>query len=299
MNDQTIWIDLDGVIVDFNSFIGYKLDLYADRNASNLTKDDWKTIQIVYPNLYAELSKTEYADSLISYIKKNFKDYKISFLTALPSKINFVNARVDKKYWVKQNFPDIPCVIVDNSLEKKNYISNKDIFIDDKLSNIINVISKGDATSELMITHFDYENTITRLKEIRRFLNKDVTIFNNHNIIEKGWGYENILESNEHYCVKLLCFYKDKKFSMHFHKAKDETWVVLSGKFQLTTINTKTSKRTITILNRGDVWRNKPMEPHQLLCIEEDTASPATIIETSTKDSVEDNYRVEAGDSQN
>jgi hypothetical protein len=41
------------------------------------------------------------------------------------------------------------------------------------------------------------------------------------------------------------------------------------------------------------VWRNEPLEPHQLICLEE-----GTIIEVSTPDSVEDNYRVMPGDSQ-
>ena len=48
-----------------------------------------------------------------------------------------------------------------------------------------------------------------------------------------------------------------------------------------------------TVLEIGDTWRNKPLEPHQLICVRE-----GTIIEVSTADSVEDNYRVCPGDSQ-
>ena len=40
-------------------------------------------------------------------------------------------------------------------------------------------------------------------------------------------------------------------------------------------------------------WHNPPLLPHQVICIEE-----GTIIEVSTPDSVEDNYRVAKGDSQ-
>ena len=47
------------------------------------------------------------------------------------------------------------------------------------------------------------------------------------------------------------------------------------------------------ILEVGSVWRNEPLEPHQVICLEE-----GTIIEVSTPDSVEDNYRVLPGDSQ-
>mgnify|MGYP003353172772 CR=1 FL=1 len=46
-------------------------------------------------------------------------------------------------------------------------------------------------------------------------------------------------------------------------------------------------------LKRGDVWHNPPLLPHQIICDE-----TGTIIEVSTPDSVEDNYRVMKGDSQ-
>ena len=80
--------------------------------------------------------------------------------------------------------------------------------------------------------------------------------------VEKGWGHEFIFATNDKYCGKLLKFTKDA------------------------------SMRN-TILNEGDVWRNEPLEPHQVICLEE-----GTIIEVSTPDSVEDNYRVLPGDSQ-
>ena len=103
--------------------------------------------------------------------------------------------------------------------------------------------------------------------------------------VEKGWGSEFIWASNDKYCGKLLHFKKASKFSMHFHAQKDETWYVLSGRFE--------ASEKFVQLYQGDTWHNKPLLPHQLICIEE-----GTIIEVSTPDSVEDNYRVQPGDSQ-
>jgi quercetin dioxygenase-like cupin family protein len=111
--------------------------------------------------------------------------------------------------------------------------------------------------------------------------------------VEKGWGHELIWATNDKYCGKLLKFNKDARFSMHFHSEKDETWYVLSGKFEVKYIVTKTASVQSEILTEGAVWRNKPLEPHQVICLEE-----GTIIEVSTPDSVEDNYRVMPGDSQ-
>lgn len=111
--------------------------------------------------------------------------------------------------------------------------------------------------------------------------------------VEKGWGHEFIWATNDKYCGKLLKFNKDAKFSMHFHAEKDETWYILDGLFKVVFIETKDASVHDVILKPGNVWRNRPLQPHQVICLEE-----GTIIEVSTPDSVEDNYRVGKGDSQ-
>lgn len=111
--------------------------------------------------------------------------------------------------------------------------------------------------------------------------------------VEKGWGHEFIFATNDKYCGKLLKFNQGAKFSMHFHAEKDETWFVLDGKFEVKFINTKDASHGSAFLNSGDVWRNEPLFPHQVICLE-----AGTLIEVSTPDSVEDNYRVLPGDSQ-
>ena len=61
-------------------------------------------------------------------------------------------------------------------------------------------------------------------------------------VVQKGWGYELIWSTNELYCGKIMVFEKaGNKFSMHFHKEKDESWFVNSGRFLLKYINTKTA----------------------------------------------------------
>lgn len=111
--------------------------------------------------------------------------------------------------------------------------------------------------------------------------------------VPKGWGHEFIFATNDKYCGKILKFNAGAKFSMHFHAEKDETWFVLDGKFIVKYIDTKTATEHEQELKTNDVWRNLPLFPHQVICIEE-----GIIIEVSTPDSVEDNYRVAKGDSQ-
>jgi hypothetical protein len=112
-------------------------------------------------------------------------------------------------------------------------------------------------------------------------------------LVPKGWGSEFIWATNDKYCGKFMHFNDGAKFSMHFHKDKEETWYVQSGKFIVRWINTDTAQLQEQQLQDGSVWHNPPCSPHQLECIE-----AGTIIEVSTPDSVEDNYRVMPGDSQ-
>ena len=74
---------------------------------------------------------------------------------------------------------------------------------------------------------------------------------------------------------------------------KDETWYIMSGEFEVEWIDTKNASVHKEVLKLGQVWHNPPLLPHRLICIK-----AGTVIEVSTPDSVEDNYRVLPGDSQ-
>jgi quercetin dioxygenase-like cupin family protein len=114
-------------------------------------------------------------------------------------------------------------------------------------------------------------------------------------VVKKGWGYELIWATNDKYCGKIMVFERaGNKFSMHFHREKEETWFVNSGKFKLRWIDTNTAMLYEQELNEGDTWHNPPLQPHQLEALTDN----ASISEVSTADSVEDNYRIIPGDSQ-
>ena len=111
--------------------------------------------------------------------------------------------------------------------------------------------------------------------------------------VPKGWGNEIIFANNDKYCGKLLNFTAGKKFSMHYHLLKDETWYVAKGSFLLHWIDTATATTHTESLSVGDVIHNLPGYPHQLEALED-----ATIFEVSTQHFNEDSYRVLPGDSQ-
>jgi quercetin dioxygenase-like cupin family protein len=109
--------------------------------------------------------------------------------------------------------------------------------------------------------------------------------------VNKGWGKEIWFVNNDEYCGKLLCFDKGKKFSMHYHIEKKETWYISKGKFILTWIDTKHGKTYSEYLNEGDVITNERGEPHQMEALEE-----SVIFEVSTTHKDSDSYRIEKGD---
>lgn len=111
--------------------------------------------------------------------------------------------------------------------------------------------------------------------------------------VEKGWGSEEIWVTNDYYCSKFMHFDQGAKFSMHFHRDKQETWRVMSGKFLVRIIETDTAKTYEYEAEAGKIFHMQSLTPHQVICIE-----AGTILEVSTPDSVEDNYRVAPGDSQ-
>ena len=110
-------------------------------------------------------------------------------------------------------------------------------------------------------------------------------------IVEKGWGKEIIFVNTPEYCGKILCFDKNKKFSMHYHVQKKETWYVAKGRFILNWIETSNGMSYSEYLTVGDVITNERGQPHQLVALED-----SEVFEVSTRHYDEDSYRICKGD---
>jgi mannose-6-phosphate isomerase-like protein (cupin superfamily) len=111
--------------------------------------------------------------------------------------------------------------------------------------------------------------------------------------VKKGWGYELHIVNNDKYCGKILHFDTGCKMSTHYHLNKHETWYILNGVFQLSGINPQTAEKYNLTIKEGDiVWIDYGVV-HSVYAI-----NGGEIFEISTPDNIEDNYRVEKGDSQ-
>ncbi len=101
-------------------------------------------------------------------------------------------------------------------------------------------------------------------------------------IVPKLWGYEKWIENNEMYCSKLLYLKKGYQCSLHYHKIKDEMFIVTSGHVRLE-VDDK-----VVYLRTGNFQRIKALTKHRFLGLEE-----STIIEVSTQHFEDDSYRIE------
>ena len=112
----------------------------------------------------------------------------------------------------------------------------------------------------------------------------------NSEVVIKGWGKEIVFVNNGEYCGKILSFEKGKKFSMHYHLLKKETWYVSKGRFIFIWIDTSNGTKHSEYLEVGDVITNERGEPHQLIALED-----GDIFEVSTQHFDTDSYRIWKG----
>ena len=102
----------------------------------------------------------------------------------------------------------------------------------------------------------------------------------NYKTVKKVWGKEIWIVNTDKYCGKILELKKNWRCSRHYHKKKDETFYILSGKVLFELNDNK------MILEPGDSIRIKPNNWHRFTGLED-----SKIIEFSTHHEDSDTYR--------
>lgn len=110
--------------------------------------------------------------------------------------------------------------------------------------------------------------------------------------VPKGWGGEKIICNGEEYCGKLLYFVKGKKCSFHYHKLKDETFYIQSGKILLKYSDEDDLANALeVVLNPGDKFHIYRGLRHQMIALQD-----TELFEFSTQHFDDDSYRLIHGD---
>lgn len=106
------------------------------------------------------------------------------------------------------------------------------------------------------------------------------------NIIEKPWGHEEILETNERYTVKRLFMKAGHKCSIQYHECKHESVYVLSGK--LTLYIGKDLEKKIMLPN--DFYVVPPGLIHRMEAVEDSVYLEASTSELNDVVRISDEY---------
>lgn len=86
--------------------------------------------------------------------------------------------------------------------------------------------------------------------------------------VEKPWGYELIWAKTDKYVGKILHINKGHQLSLQYHKLKEETIYVQSGKLQFLLEDDKGERQTV-ILEPGQSAHTKPLRVHRMTALED------------------------------
>lgn len=135
---RQIWVDSDGVMVDFDRYVKENMSVAAQKNK----KTFWSEMAIKRQP-YRRMKATPYAKDLwaaIMLLVSHYKQQAPKILTALPLKDTMPSAEADKRWWYTHNpqiFADAPpeVVVGPYAEDKINHCTPGDILIDDKMDN--------------------------------------------------------------------------------------------------------------------------------------------------------------------
>lgn len=99
-----------------------------------------------------------------------------------------------------------------------------------------------------------------------------------------SWGGEYWLHNDIKYCMKVLEFSRGTKGSRHYHPVKEETMLVVSGKFRISGVG-----GSFETYGVGDFITFTAGTPHQIKCLKS-----GWIVEASTQHDDKDVFRIQA-----
>jgi mannose-6-phosphate isomerase len=105
--------------------------------------------------------------------------------------------------------------------------------------------------------------------------------------VEKPWGYELIWAETERYVGKVLFVKAGESLSLQFHRRKDESWLVQSGRAMLELGSAGDPVLREEVLAAGAAFHFRPGTVHRVTAIED-----TTILEVSTPE-LDDVVRLE------
>ena len=109
-------------------------------------------------------------------------------------------------------------------------------------------------------------------------------------IAKKEWGSEYVLPSNG-YTTKIMEIKPGFKCSLHFHRNKNETFILVQGQLHIEFYKPDSTKHTHLLTKPLSSLILPQCTPHTF-SVPKDQEGPSIFLESSTEDDRNDNYRL-------
>lgn len=174
---QTIYLDMDGVLADFNTAARAYLkaskdeELAAERQG-RWPEQSWQKLRYA-PNFYRHLPKMPQADQLVdlAYRFHNELGWRLRILTAIPTNNEVQDVFQDKFEWMQEHYPGIRICFGPYSGDKHHHAEPGDILVDDRTSNCDQWQRAGGVA--VQVRSGQYSAALTQLDEI---LNRKLSV---------------------------------------------------------------------------------------------------------------------------
>ncbi len=109
------------------------------------------------------------------------------------------------------------------------------------------------------------------------------------NVVEKPWGHELIWANTDRYVGKILHIKAGEALSLQYHRVKDETIMVLSGRMQLVYFAEGEEPRSLELVPRQP-FHITPRLRHRMIAIEDTDVLEVSTTELDDVVRLEDRY---------
>jgi len=157
----TVFIDMDGVVADFDGYAHRTLGIES-KPGFRFDQNDWYRLREHSERIYSIIPVLPNAHELIGRLK-DLRDqfgFDMRFLTAVPKENDLGWAFWDKMEWACKHFPGIPVWFGPYSVDKQNHCKPGDILIDDRVNNIEQWPEHG------ILYQGDHEITLNTVEQI-------------------------------------------------------------------------------------------------------------------------------------
>jgi 5'(3')-deoxyribonucleotidase len=166
----TIYLDMDGVLADFNTAARTYLkatpqeEHEAEQNG-RWPEHKWRSL-VDAPNFYRHLPKMPKADELVklAYRFKNELGWDLRILTAIPTNNEVPDVFQDKFDWMAEYYPGIRLCFGPYSTDKHRHARPGDILVDDRESNCREWTQAGQRA--VRVLGQDYQSALDELAQI-------------------------------------------------------------------------------------------------------------------------------------